>query len=193
MPRTITRHWQEFKRPIVTYTFHQEEPKAHITIITVPPGSDWSSLLHWHETHREFLEIVQGTALVTVGSTTRSYTASDGVITVERGVLHEWQRDPDDKQVLVVEEWTDPADGEKELFFRNLCSSMLDLKVHKLQMGGLAGRLPLDWVDVLQIFVIFGAYDNYPVMYRGPLMKVSTRIVLFLTGWIGLALGFKAR
>lgn len=191
MPRTITRDWQEFIRPGVIYRFHQG-PKAHITSITVLQGSDWSSDLHWHETHREFLKIIQGTALITIGSTTRSYTASDGLIIVERGVLHEWKRDLADDQSLIVEEWTDPMDGEKELFFRNICSSIIDL-TGASTMTDLNSMLPLDWVIKLQILVIFRAYDNYPVLYRGRLMKVSTYLVLFLAAWIGLAFRIEAQ
>ena len=190
MPRTVTRLYESFQRPGVKYGFSNGQ-QAHITTITVPPGSEWTSELHWHDSHREFLKIIQGSALVTVGSRTQSMTASTGLITIERGVLHEWRRDPNGNGDLIVEEWTDPADGQKELFFRNLCSSILDMTATPPCVAS-PRWFPLDWWITLQLFMVFKEFDNYPVLSSGTLMKPTTYVVLFLAQVLGYALGLRA-
>ena len=189
MPRTVTTHLQSFQRPNVTYEF-SSGPKAHVTTITVPPGSDWTSEPHWHLSHTEFLSVKNGTALVSLGSQTRSITPSDGSIVIERGTLHEWRRDPSDSSLLVVEEWTDPADGEKELFFRNLCSALLD-------MTSFPSRAPpptwlsVDWWILLQLFLIFREFDNYPLLYYGVTSRLATYLILRIAQIFGLILGLR--
>lgn len=62
-------------------------------------------------------------------------TPLDGVVIVPRGTVHEWRRSraplslaagEEDEEELVVREWTDPKDGQKESFFRNLNGLILD-------------------------------------------------------------------
>jgi uncharacterized RmlC-like cupin family protein len=91
------------------------------TTITLPSGSTWTSGLHWHETHTEYLRLVKGTIRVRLGNTTSIISAHDSPepmeVKVERNVWHEWSRaTPDGEEVIVIER-TDPADHENHLFF----------------------------------------------------------------------------
>ena len=180
MSRLDTRSQQTFARPgKVTYSFTPHSPKVTITL---PPSSTWTSGLHWHETHTEYLQITSGTALVTIEKSSKLYSATDGPIRVDKFVKHEWKRaeNQDVDKDLVVEEWTDPQDGQKEVFFRNL-SSVLQ------QNPDASGH----WI-VLQLFIIFGAMDNYPVMVEGVAGRVVTHVVLALAAFIGFFLGLRA-
>ena len=191
MPRTVTRHLQSFRRPDATFAF-KSGPEAHVTTITIPPGSRWTSEPHWHLDHTEFLNIKQGTALVTLGSKTQSLTSAAGQIIVERGVIHEWRRDSDvDDGPLVVEEWTDPADGDKELFFRNLCSSIQDMTANPSRAPPPLG-LPLDWWIWWQLLLIFREFDNYPVLHYRIGSGLTTYIVLGLAHLLGGIVGLKS-
>jgi len=58
---------------------------------------------------------------------------------------------------LVVKEWTDPADGQKEVFFRNLSSVILDCT---------KDGPPKEWWLSWQLFVVFWGLDNYPVFLK---------------------------
>src|SRR5690242_3345848 len=130
MPPTTMAHLISFTRPLpngVTYTLPSPPHTSPVVTITLPPHSTWTSGLHFPATHTEYLSIVKGTALVTLNGVTNTYTSSDGVITVPRYARHEWRRAPEiEEDELVVKEWTDPEDGEKEIFFRNLNSAILD-------------------------------------------------------------------
>ncbi|KAL5321073.1 hypothetical protein ACEPPN_011883 [Leptodophora sp. 'Broadleaf-Isolate-01'] len=131
-----------------------------------------------HETHTEFLEIISGAALITLNNSTRIYTASDGIITIPRYAKHEWQRasrapdlgfdffddsSPENNHTyqemddeLIVREWTQPSDGKKEIFFRNL-SGIIS---HSTQNGH------PDWYVTLQLWILFATMDNWPVFFR---------------------------
>jgi quercetin dioxygenase-like cupin family protein len=129
-------------------------PSNHEVYITFPISSKIATGLHWHETHIEYLQIIQGVALVTLGDSTEKYTAKSGVITIPRFTVHEYQRadsiaskakgeireedDDDGRDVdLIVKEWTDSADGEKAIFFRNVVGLILD----RDPAGGILGNL----------------------------------------------------
>ena len=167
----------------------------HIVTIKLPPRSTWTSGLHWHEFHTEFLSILQGTALVTLGSSTKTYDPGDGPIRVDRFTVHEWRRlppaeDPDAGVELIVQEWTDPADGEKELFFRNLNSVILDAMTSKPSLlQWMPTGLWIDW----QVMVICHGYDNYPVFVgTGTLRGLVTHAWLFLVAIVGRFYGLRA-
>ncbi len=53
-----------------------------------------------------------------------------------------------------MKEWTIPSDGDKEVFFRNLNSVVLDCT---------KDGPPNEWWLTWQLFVIFWGLDNYPV------------------------------
>lgn len=155
MPRTITKNYNSFTRQgSVTYALPSPPFSSPVVTITLPPKSTWTSGLHWHETHTEYLQIVRGTALVTLNKSTRTYTAADGIVIIPRFARHEWQRAIADGEELVVREWTDPADGAKEVFFRNLSSVVVDCTKN---------GPPKEWWLTWQLFVVFWGLDNYPV------------------------------
>jgi hypothetical protein len=206
MGRTNTTHQISLNRPgNVTYTFDASRNPLKATKITLPPGSPWTSGLHWHETHTEYLQIIQGVARITLNGTTENYTAADSIIVVPRFARHEWQRadavqphrgrtgsDSQPAIDLIVREWTDPVDCQKEIFFRNLNSVILDATA--------AGPLSEFWLT-LQLFMIFAVLDNYPMLYSGPRSLpflapafewVFTHAALFLATLVGRVFAMRA-
>lgn len=206
MARTDTTHQTSFTRPgNVTYTFDASRNPLKAITITLPPGSPWTSGLHWHETHTEYLQIIQGVARITLNGVTENYTAADSIIVIPRFTRHEWHRadagqphpgttDSESQPAidLIVREWTDPIDGQKEIFYRNLNSVILDA----------TGTGPLNkfWVT-LQLFMIFAVLDNYPVLYSWPqslpflasaFESAVTHVVLFLATFVGSVFGLMA-
>ena len=166
-------------------------PGSTTITITVPPKSTWTSDLHWHETHTEYLRVVKGRAAVTLGDSTTTRGASDQVIRVEQFQIHEWKRANDDgneheAEDLVVEEWTEPADGQKEVFFRNLNSVIVDQETEK------PWGLPVDWWVEWQILAIGSGADNYPAFGgRGATTRLLSHVVLFLATTIGALFGVR--
>ncbi|KAL1862788.1 hypothetical protein VTK73DRAFT_6647 [Phialemonium thermophilum] len=154
--------------------------------ITLPPRSLWSSGLHWHETHVEYLRVVQGRVRVRLGGLEKIVRAAGGgsepapppEIRIDKNVWHEWSRadageddDGEDDEDAVVVERTVPADGEKSVFFWNLNGVLLEA-----QRGVATRRAPVallpaplrSWVSdawvTLSLFVIFAHLDNVPVL-----------------------------
>lgn len=151
------------------------------TNITFRAGSTLTTGRHWHNTHTEYIQVTLGAAIVTVNNVSNVYTAADGPVMVPRKARHEWMRwdCPERKghqlaaqnafrksltseeanemqeEDLNVTEWTDPMDGHKEIFFRNLFSAM--------QEPSFETRYPVvpgEWLRTLQIFVIMWELDN---------------------------------
>jgi quercetin dioxygenase-like cupin family protein len=192
MPRTTTNDRSSFARPgDVTYTLPSPAFSSPVVTITLPPNSKWTSGLHWHETHTEYLAIIQGSALITLNSITKTYTPSDGIIVIPRYARHEWRRASSSDEELIVKEWTDPEDGEKEVFFRNLSSVIEDATRN--------GK-PNEWSLTPQLFVIFRALDNFPVLVDLGYVPVVGKglewaITHFVLGYallLGLVLGWKS-
>ncbi|KAF3059427.1 hypothetical protein GL218_05149 [Daldinia childiae] len=158
--------------------------------IRVPVGSAWTSGPHWHDSHTEFLQVLAGCARVTLSGRTFCVGPADGVVTVPRGAVHEWRRadrvedglgaaEQDsgaDMRELVVREWTEPKDGAKEMFFRNLNGIILDAA---------AGS---DALVTLELWNLFWRADNYPVTLGvGWVGGVATRAamgVAVVMGWV---------
>lgn len=117
---------------------------------------------------------------MTLNGRTESYTSGDGVITVPRFARHEWRRadavlggdgaGDEEGQELVVREWTDPADGKKEVFFRNLSSVIAD----EVKAGN--GR-PREWLLTWKLWVVFWGLDNWPVLFDVESLPVVGRVV----------------
>lgn len=147
--------------------------KPNQVTITLPVGSTWSSGLHWHENHVEYLQIIKGSVRVTLGSEIHIITAGKDAVTeplkVDRNIWHEWSRadsgaDIDGEDVIVVER-TDPEDGQKAVFFYNLNGVIL--KAQRLPKPPYVprfvhGMLMNIWVT-LSLLVIFHDLDNIPV------------------------------
>ncbi|KAI9850771.1 MAG: hypothetical protein M1838_005104 [Thelocarpon superellum] len=189
MTRTVTSDAKSFARPKQA-TIAFENSHAVITI-TVPVGSDWTSGLHWHETHTEFLEVIQGQASITIAGRAQVLSAGSPPVRIEPYEQHEWWKATDVELVggrqgldedLVVKEWTTPMDGQKEVFFRNLASVLLE--------PNLDGTFGKPWL-MLQLLVIFHGHDNYPVFVDGFAAYWITHVVLALAALLGLLLGFK--
>lgn len=195
--RTVTQDTTVFTRTgteAVTYDLST----PNLTIITISPSSAWTSGPHWHETHTEYLSIIRGAALVTLGKSTWIHTPSDGMIEIPRGQVHEWRRGPDaDPEDLVVQEWTDPADGQKEVFFRMLNSFLTEpepTKMHASVWPSFVEGWLERYVITMQLFVIFATCDNWPVMFgqEGAFGSVLTHLVLGTMGMLGqLLLGLR--
>lgn len=164
IPNVMVRHLPDG----VTY----DVTSADHVIISLPPGSTWSSGLHWHEGHTEYLKVVQGSIRVRVGTRTRIVSASatsHPEIRIDKFVSHEWQRaEPGGDEVRVLER-SDPPDGEKTLFFRNLNGVMVSAP-NMLDQHELLSRCPTvvaqvvqaAWVE-LKLMVIYAHLDNIPV------------------------------
>jgi uncharacterized RmlC-like cupin family protein len=135
------------------------------TTISLPPGSTWSSELHWHETHTEYLVVVKGLVRVRLGDKTQVVSAKDGEVKIDRFVWHEWSRASLEGEEVVVIERTDPSDGEKQAFFRTLNAVILRaqrMKKPVLTPAWLFSILVDFWIT-LNLCIVFQRFDNYPV------------------------------
>lgn len=149
----------------VTYTLRANPERPYRTRITLPPDSTWTPSPHWHERYTEYIRCVTGRLLLRLNGEEKVITPDDGPQVVEKGVVHEFMRADvygyasedgtgEGEDVVVVEEWMDPSDGVKEVFFRNLLSTLLDAE----QLGSRLG-----W----QLKLIEARYDNWPVIWQG--------------------------
>ncbi|KAG5927879.1 hypothetical protein E4U42_001677 [Claviceps africana] len=146
-------------------------------LISLPPASTWSSGLHWHEGHTEYLKVVQGSIRVRVGSRTRIVSAAAGrqpEIRIDKFVSHEWQRADvvGGGEAVVMERW-DPADGEKTLLARNVNGVRLEASKQQHEQQHEQGLLA--WCPAvlaqfllalcveLRVMVVFAHLDNIPV------------------------------
>ncbi|KAI2606561.1 hypothetical protein GGR54DRAFT_652759 [Hypoxylon sp. NC1633] len=179
MPSHRTRRTAQdtFTRPMPAAVTYDLSARDEHTTIRVPPGSSWSSGPHWHEAHTEFLLVRRGRARVWLAGGVLDVRGGDGVVRVPRGVVHEWRRADGggegegvegEGEELVVWEWTEPRDGKKEVFFRNLNGLVLDAAAHGDE-GGMWSAALLQ----LELWNLFSRADNYPVVLG--------------SGWVGAA------
>ncbi len=90
-----------------------------------------------------------------------------------------------------MKEWTDPADGQKEVFFRNLSSVILDCT---------KDGPPNEWWLTWQLFVVFWGLDNYPVFvtllwlpFIGQMLEWAlTHVLLCVAVLAGKLVGLKS-
>ncbi|KAH7305764.1 hypothetical protein B0I35DRAFT_443250 [Stachybotrys elegans] len=183
--------------------------------ITLQSSSQWSSGLHWHEDHVEFLKVMKGSINVRLGQAHHTITATrdhQPEIRVDRYIWHEWKRAQEDGEVIVIER-TDPDDGQKALFFWNLNGVILDAP-NILQRSTLAflpsitHRMFTNLLVTINLWVIFYHLDNVPVVLNLPSLYhgdsadfpvVLTRIdwifsrgLLILANYVGKVLGLEA-
>ena len=199
--RTNTLQTTVFKRqPPEAVTYDVSEP--NLVLITVPPGSTWSTGLHWHETHDEYFEVVQGRILLTIRGDTRVVKAGSGILEISKYTNHEWRRDPTDTSQtdVIVKERTAPADGEKEAFFRSLNSYLLEPSPAKLHgqimwpFSTLEGMIE-GWTVMIQLYMIFLRFDNYPVLLgrsTGFFSRAVTYLALWVASLVGHSLGLSS-
>jgi hypothetical protein len=216
-------------------TYHIPTSRSNLkTTIQLPRTSQWTSGLHFHTTHTEYLHLLRGCITVQLGTERKTFSASAGgevdsrgklitpglVITVPKYVRHNWGRAshmlrryqiggkrevPEDwSDDVVVEEWTDPSDLSKPLFFWNLNGVItapadrpmpISHQVAKWMMGG--------WWIPFQLFTIFWELDNWPVFLSlenlglGMWLEQNvefamTFFVLYLVSLVARVLGVKA-
>ncbi|KAG9028523.1 hypothetical protein FRB95_006384 [Tulasnella sp. JGI-2019a] len=111
----------------------------------------------------EFHKVLSGRALITLDGITREYTPQDDEIVIRPFVKHLIRRadafrpegELGDREDLVLRERTEPADREKEVFFRNGISALIDANGGPGQMGP---RL------FVQGLAMFSETDMYPVV-----------------------------
>jgi hypothetical protein len=153
--------------------------------------------------HTEYLQILQGRASVMLAGEIKVYEPDDGVVVVERFTVHEWRRADGEGEELVVREWTEPGDGQKEVFFRMLNSFLTEPRPEKMyrQLGfplSLGEVWVEKWVVPVQLFVIFRELDNWPLLV-GTTKRVDwldwtiTHAVLWFVAWAGRLLELEAR
>lgn len=148
---------------------------ANIITITLPTSSQWTSGLHWHESRTEYLRVVKGYIRARLGDKTHILGPASPEVKVEKGVWHEWSRAERGGDDVVVEERTEPADGEKAILFWNLNGVILETNQLGAHPGRVLRKFPgrvrsvvLDWWTTLQLFVIFKALDNFPAFLDIP-------------------------
>ncbi|KAJ4983817.1 hypothetical protein SVAN01_10680 [Stagonosporopsis vannaccii] len=218
------------------------------TTIALPRRSDWTSGLHFHATHTEYLRLLKGAIFVQLNGQMKLISAVKGgeidrntgqlaqeglVIEVPRYARHNWGRLehyiyspsvfkqgrglntqelwPEDwTDEVVVEEWTEPNDIQKPLFFWNLNGIITGSSEATLNRRQQAAKMLLGhfWID-LQLFGVFWELDNWPVFFdlrempfggsRGFLPRLTDHaevvisvVVLLLAQIIGLLLGLHA-
>ncbi|KAG5964857.1 hypothetical protein E4U56_002039 [Claviceps arundinis] len=145
-------------------------PPNHI-LVSLPPSSTWSSGLHWHEAHTEYLKVLQGSIRLRIGSRRRIVSASathHPEIRIDKFVPHEWARaDPGGSHPVVVLERWDPPDGEETLLCRNVNGVRLEGmrqrgRMRKERWGLLARLLLRVWIE-LRVMVMCARLDCIPV------------------------------
>lgn len=104
--------------------------------------------------------------------------------------IEEWEK------VLLVREWTDPRDGEKEIFFRNIAGVVNEPKPPLIQNGHWLLFWIWGWWVEWQIWVIGARGDNFPAILEGK-RPIFERLLVHLICWMavfsGKAIGLKGR
>lgn len=93
--------------PSTLQTFLRNDKYITRMTISGEPGADpFDVPSHWHETHDEYMLVVEGKLEITLGSTARIYTPDDGEVHIPKGTSHSLKGI---KGVsTVVQERTDP-------------------------------------------------------------------------------------
>ncbi|KAJ3497070.1 hypothetical protein NLG97_g2175 [Lecanicillium saksenae] len=161
------------KRPLPNAVTYDLTSRDCVTI-TLPPQSTWTSGLHWHQDHEEYLKVVQGSIHVVLGDEefiVSATAAHQPEIKVPRYAWHSWRRAEADGDEVIVVERTDPVDLKKAVFFWNLNGVILDAPALDARLSMLPSRLRalvMDFWITLSLFVIFHHLDNFPVFVNVP-------------------------
>ena len=122
--------------------------------------------LHWHETHTEYLRVSSGKASVTIDGVTSIIDSNSSEICIRKEVVHGWGVIENDEEELIIWERIESGDGEKEIFFRSMVSSLVDSSMGNLYSPQADFRR-LSFGEILQFFLPFRYLDNYPVVWNG--------------------------
>jgi quercetin dioxygenase-like cupin family protein len=208
--RTDTISRASFEIPNLGGVAFPIPPAAHDhVIITLLRGCKRATGTHWHESHDEILSVLQGIAILELDGIPRIISKENGEVVIKRRIRHQYGRadrneagialakktlgtDDAEEELekdLVLRESTNPADGDKEVFFRNLLSMMEE----HIASGG--GKLSAMWM-LWGLLVIFHAHDNYPAMLSSDTVgkRIQSRIVhsvLFAAAIFGGFVGLK--
>ena len=113
--------------------------------------------------------------------------SNSGEICIPVGVVHEWgyaEENDNKEDFLVIWERTQPIDDEKEIFFQNMISSLIDSSLgNPFSSQSVNRRLSIR--DILQILTTFRSLDNYPVIWNG----IGKRYITYCTLNIGNLFG----
>ena len=173
-----------------------DSDRPYATRITLPPGSLWTPSPHWHESYTEYVRCISGRLLIRLNGIERVVTPNDGPQVIDKGVVHEFMRadvhgyplkedQEGDEGDVVAEEWTDPSDGMKHVFFRNLFSILED--------QGYWG-----WWFVPQVVLSLRQHDNWNVLVgsgkggAGWLDWGLTHVMYGAVGGVGRLMGLRA-
>ncbi|KAK5045411.1 hypothetical protein LTR84_009275 [Exophiala bonariae] len=141
----------------VIFTF----ASRHSTLITIPPGSAWEPGAHWHESYVENVRVVKGRAWVSVNGVVKEIGPGEGSVRFELRDVHTFGRadrgrkseDSDhEEEDVVLEEWTEPDDGFKQVFFYNL------LRIAQTATANSSLFRPS---TILQLVRVIAHVDNY--------------------------------
>lgn len=166
-----TLHRRDPQDPLshATFELNVDASRPGFTRITLPEKSTWSASPHWHERYTEYFKVIQGRVLLTVNGKTKSVTSDDGPQRVDRYIVHDFCRAdkhlPDNEKDagdVITEEWTDPADGLKHVFFRNIFGTLQDAEMY---WGS--------WT-YLQALTIASEYDNFIEIVPGRFSYIAT-------------------
>jgi mannose-6-phosphate isomerase-like protein (cupin superfamily) len=151
------------------FLFEMDPSKPGRTMIIIPRGSKWRPKPHWHERYDEFFAVKKGRALYKIDGLEKVMTPQDGIQSVKVGQVHDFMRadmgiqgEGSDQEDVVIEEWTDPEDGLKQVFFRNLLGVIEDSETY--------------WKKYtpIQALLVMSRYDNYAQIVPGVLSKFAT-------------------
>ncbi|KAH9474776.1 hypothetical protein JR316_0013241 [Psilocybe cubensis] len=156
-----------------TMTFLRNEPYlARVHVAAITDAETLNVLPHWHDKYDELFRVIKGRLRVRIGDVTRDYTAEDGEILIPRGTIHSLHGFKGEETIF--EERTDPMDGEKELFFRNLLED---------------GKTP---TSLLQVLVVGYQGDMY-IPLPGHIKWLEKAFVIIFGGYIAPLFGYKNR
>lgn len=122
------------------------------------------------------------------GSSRPSLQFKEDVLTVAES--KEWKKD------LLVREWTEPKDGEKEIFFRNIAGVVNEPKPSLLQSRHWIVYWMWGWWIEWQIWVIGAEGDNFPAVLRGKHARFEWLLVhgiCWIAVLVGKSIGLKGR
>lgn len=169
---TFRRTDSKDDRFVGVFQFDSDPSRPEIIRITLPEKSTFTVGAHWHERHTEYFRVIKGRLAIKRDGVVEVVTADDGPQRVDKFVVHDfWRADrylPEEEKDagdVITEEWTDPIDGIKRVFFRNVFSILQDAEKYW-------GR----WT-YLQALTVLAAYDEFIDILPGRLSYTAVHIL----------------
>ena len=168
------------------FKFDADPSRPGMTQIILPPKSTWTPGPHWHEQHTEYFRVIKGRVLIRLDGVLKLVAPGDGAQRVDRFVVHEFMRadcnkpaSEKDSGEVITEEWTDPDDGVKHVFFRNIFSTLEDSEMYWKS-----------WT-YLQALYVAAHSDDWVQLVPGRLSWASTHAMYAAVRGVGRVLGLK--